>query len=288
MRAAPICQRLSEPDVEVRVLAAPRWRPSGIMRHVGLLAEYGDLLATLSRHRINVRYKQSILGGLWAILQPVAMMVVYTAVFSRLVRVPSDGVPYSVFAYAGLLPWTFVSAAVSNGTTSLVSHAQLVTRVYFPREILPVSYVIAAAVDLLIGSTALAGLLMYFRIPLTAAVVLIVPIVVVMAAFALACALLLSTIHVHVRDIGVALPVMLQLWLFASPVLYPLQIVPAGWRAWYMLNPMAGLIDGFRRAVLGLPIDRVSFLTAALVTAVVLPVSYAAFKHVDATMADVV
>src|SRR6476619_6096936 len=125
--------------VPTRVLRPPRWNPLQSVRELSKLGRYGDLLSTLSRHRIHVRYRQSVLGGLWAILQPLAMMVVFTVVFSHLVRVPTDGVPYAPFAYAGILPWTFFAAAVTNGTMSLVSHAQLVTKVYFPREILPIS-----------------------------------------------------------------------------------------------------------------------------------------------------
>src|SRR5215510_1826572 len=139
----------------IRVLAPPDWKSIVTAAHLRRLGHYRDLLAVLSRHRINVRYKQSRLGGLWALLQPLAMMLVFTAVFAKLVRVPSEGVPYALFAYAGILPWTFFSNAVSNSTNSLVSHAQLVTKVFFPREILPLSYVVAAALDLLIGSAAL-------------------------------------------------------------------------------------------------------------------------------------
>ncbi len=272
----------------IRILAPPRWTPAAALTQLVRLTDYTDLLATLSRHRIAVRYKQSVLGGLWAILQPLAMMLVFTVVFSRLVRVPSDGLPYAPFAYAGILPWTFFAAAVSSGTTSLVSHAQLVTKVYFPREILPISYVVAAAVDLAIGAAVLVGLLAYFHIRLTPHIVAVVPVVVVLALFALACALVLSAIQVRIRDVGVALPVALQLWMFASPVLYPLRVVPPSWRTAYVLNPMAGLIEGFRRAVLGLPADVHSLAIATAVTIVALPLAYLVFSHVEATLADVV
>jgi lipopolysaccharide transport system permease protein len=270
------------------VLRPPRWNPLSWVGQLGTLADYTDLLAVLSRHRINVRYRQSVLGGMWAFLQPLAMMVVFTLVFSRLVRVPTDGVPYAPFAYAGILPWTFFSAAVSNGTTSLVSHAQLVTKVYFPREILPISYVVAAAVDLLIGSSVLVLLLLYFSIPLTSALVLVVPTVVALAAFALSCTLVLAAIQVRVRDVGVALPVALQLWMFGSPVLYPLHVVPAAWRPLFVLNPMTGFIETFRSAVLGMPWDVDAFSVACVVTLLVLPLSYVVFKYSEATMADVV
>jgi lipopolysaccharide transport system permease protein len=272
----------------IRVLAPPDWKSIATQAHLRRLGQYWDLLAVLSRHRINVRYKQSRLGGLWALLQPLAMMLVFTAVFARLVRVPSEGVPYALFAYAGILPWTFFSGAVSNGTGSLVSHAQLVTKVYFPREILPLSYVIAAAVDLIIGSVVLVGLLIFYRVPLTAELLLVVPIVALLATFAMACGLVLSAIQVRLRDVGVALPIALQLLMFASPVLYPLGVVPAAWRTLYLLNPLAGLIDGFRRSVLGIPLDMPALGIAAAITLVALPSAYMAFKYADVTVADVI
>ena len=272
----------------VRVLAPPRWSATAAFRQIVALREYSDLLAVLSRHRINVRYKQSMLGTLWAVLQPLAMMLVYTAVFSRLVKVPSEGVPYALFAYSGILPWTFFSAAVSSGTGSLVNHAQLVTKVSFPREILPLSYIAAAATDLVIGSTVLVGLVWWYQIPVTWHVLFVVPIVGALSAFALACALVLSAIQVRFRDVGVALPVALQLWMFASPVLYPLRVVPPAWRRLYLLNPLAGVIDAFRSSVLGLPINIEPLGLAALVTIFLLPCAYLVFKQVDATVADVI
>lgn len=272
----------------LRVLAAPTWSVPVALRQATRLLSYRDLLITLCSHRINVRYKQSLLGGFWAILQPVAMMVVFTAVFSRLVRVPSDGVPYALFAYSGLLPWTFFSGAVSSATNSMVSNSSLITKIYFPRELLPISYVVASAVDLMIGSTVLLGLAIWYRVPLTSSLAMVIPIVIAIGAFALACSLVLSAIHVRFRDVGMALPIGLQLLMFASPVLYSFDVIPQAWRALYLLNPLAGLIDGFRRSVLGLPLLVPELTVAALVTAVALPLSYVLFKHSEATMADVV
>jgi len=258
------------------------------LRQAARVLSYTDLLVTLCRHRINVRYKQSILGGLWAILQPVAMMLVFTVVFTRLARIPSDGVPYALFAYTGLLPWTFFSGAVASGTNSLVSNASLITKVYFPREILPLSYVVAAAVDLLIGSTVLLGLAIWYHVPLTAGLAMVIPIVIVIGVFALSCSLVLSAIHVRFRDVGMALPIGLQLLMFSSPVLYSLDAVPQTWRGLYLLNPLAGLIDAFRRSVLGLPLHAPELVVAVLVTVVALPVSYILFKHAEVTIADLV
>src|SRR5262245_8349267 len=272
----------------IRVLAPPDWKSIATGAHLRRLGHYRDLLAVLSRHRINVRYKQSRLGGLWALLQPLAMMLVFTAVFARLVRVPSEGVPYALFAYSGILPWTFFSGAVSNGTGSLVSHAALVTKVFFPREILPLSYVIAAAVDLIIGSVVLVGLLIFYRVPLTAELLMVVPIVALLSILATACGLVLSAIQVRMRDVGVALPIALQLLMFASPVLYPLGVVPAAWRTLYLLNPLAGLIDGFRRSVLGIPLDGTALGIAAAITLLALPSAYMVFKYADVSVADVI
>jgi len=275
-------------SVPLRVLAAPRWTPAAAWSQARRLGEYVDLLVVLSRHRVNVRYRQSKLGALWALLQPLAMMLVFTAVFARLVRVPSEGVPYALFAYAGILPWTFYASAVSNGTNSLVSHAQLITRVFFPREILPLTYVVASLVDLLIGSLVLVGLLVFYRIPLTAELFLVIPIILLLGAYALACALVLCAVQVRARDIGMALPIALQLLMFASPVLYPLRVVPAASRTLYLLNPLAGLIDGFRRCVLGIPVDVAALATATLVTLAALPLAYVTFKYTDVTVADLI
>ena len=274
--------------MSVRVLTPPSWTIASTWAQLRRLGQYGDLLRTLSRHRISVRYKQSKLGATWAILQPLAMMLVFTAVFAKLVRVPSEGVPYALFAYTGILPWTFFSGAVSNGTNSLVSHAQLVTKVFFPREILPLSYVVAAAVDLLIGAAVLVVLVVFYQVRLTSELPLVLPIVALLGVLSLECGLVLSAVQVRVRDVGIALPIALQLLMFASPVLYPLHVVPAAWRPLYLLNPLAGLVDGFRRSVLGIPLDLQALGVAAAITLTALPLAYAAFKYADVTVADVI
>jgi lipopolysaccharide transport system permease protein len=252
------------------------------------LHDYRDLLTVLSKHRISVRYKQSLLGGLWAVLQPLAMMIVFTAVFSRLVRMPSQGVPYALFAFTGLLPWTFFSGAIGSGTGSLVTHAHLITKVYFPREILPLSYVVSALIDLALGATILVGLLVFYRVHISFDVVMIIPIIAALSAFTLAGGLVLSAIQVRVRDVGIALPIVLQLWMFSSPVLYPLSAVPAEWRPFYILNPLAGFIDAFRATVLGLPLDTGALMSAVVTTTLLLPLAYAGFKRVEVTVADIV
>jgi lipopolysaccharide transport system permease protein len=257
--------------------------------HVARLREYGDLLHTLSLHRISVRYKQTSLGVLWAVLQPLLMMVIFTAVFSVLAKMPSDGTPYALFAYTALLPWTFFSGAVTNATNSLVTHTQLITKVYFPREILPMTYLIAGFFDFAIGFLVLLGLMAWYHVPITGAAWNLLPIIGLLAAWTLAVSLVLAAIQVRVRDIGIALPVLLQLWMFASPIIYPLAVVPRAWRAWYLLNPIAGIVSSFRDVLLqhGAPAPE-PLRAATLVTAVALPLAYLFFKRAEATMADVI
>jgi lipopolysaccharide transport system permease protein len=262
---------------------------SNVAEHLRRLSEYRDLLRTLSAHRINVRYRQTLLGIAWAVLQPLMLMVVFAVVFSRLARMDSEGVPYALFAYVALLPWTFFSTAVVNATGSLVNHTQLITKVYFPREILPLTYVIAALFDFALGLVALAALMAWYDVAIGATALLIVPLVVVMAAWALAVSLITSAIQVRWRDIGVAMPVIVQIGIFVSPVIYPLNVVPEPWRPVYLLNPMAGVIQSFRDVLLrGERPDGVPLAFAIGVTAVVLPLAYLFFKRAEATMADVV
>jgi len=267
--------------------ASSSWLHLG--EHLGRLREYGDLLYTLSVHRVNVRYKQTALGVLWAVLQPLLMMVIFTAVFSVLARMPSDGRPYALFAYAALLPWTFFATSLSNGTNSLVAHTQLITKVYFPREILPLTYIVAGLFDFAIGFVVLLGLLAWYHVGLTAQAWNLIPIVALLAAWTLAVALFLAALQVRFRDVGVALPALVQLWMFASPVIYPLGVVPAGWRTWYLLNPMAGIVASCRSVLLqGQAPEALPLRMAVIVTVVALPLSYLFFKRAEATMADVI
>jgi lipopolysaccharide transport system permease protein len=271
----------------VTVIGPPATTPAAIARRIAVLPRYGHLLAALTAHRIKVRYKQSALGPAWAILQPVAMMVLFATVFSLIVRIPSAGHPYALFAYTGLLPWTAFASALGSGAASLVSHAPLVTRVYFPREILPLTYVLAALFDLVVASVVLAAMLAWYSIPVTPAVLWVVPLLLLLGLLALALCLILCAVNVRFRDVSVAMPLLLQLGMFASPVVYPLDVVPAHLRGWYVLNPMAGIVDGFRRAVLdGLPPEPVAITASVAVVAVLLPAAYLWFAHVDATMAD--
>ena len=273
----------------VSIITAPSLSTSKLIHDLGKLVQYRDLLYTLSIHRIKVRYKQSVLGGLWAILQPVSLMLMFTFIFSFVAKIPSDGAPYAIFVYTALLPWNYFSSSVSNATGSLVNHAQFVTKVYFPREILPATYVIASLFDFVVASVVLVGLMMYYRVPLTLHALYVVPIVLILTCFALAMSLFLSATQVRFRDIGVAVPLLLQLWLFATPVIYPLSSVPERFRSIYMLNPMVGVIDNFRQVSLrGAEPDYRTLMIAAVVSVVLLCLSYVYFKHLESTMADII
>ena len=289
MSANVISSDVTTKPRRVRVLRAPSFSPLGLLANLVTLAQYRDLLLTLTLHRIKVRYKQSVLGISWAILQPLSLMLIYTLIFSFIAKVKTDGVPYAIFAYAALLPWTYFATSLGNATNALVSHSELVTKVYFPREILPISYVIAAVCDFLIASTVMVGLMLYYRVTLTVNVLYAIPIVLVLTLFITAMVLILSATQVRFRDIGVAMPLLLQLWMFATPVVYPLSAVPARFRSLYVLNPMVGTIENFRRVVLqGMSPDFYTLGLAAAVSLVLLVASYIYFKHVEATVADLI
>ncbi len=273
----------------VRVLRAPSFSPLGLLGDLRTLVQYRDLLLTLTLHRIKVRYKQSVLGIAWAIVQPLSLMLIYTLIFSYVARVETNGMPYAIFAYAALLPWTYFSTSVANATNSLVTNSELVTKVYFPREILPLSYVIAALCDFLIASSVMAGLMFYYRVPLTINSLYSLPIIFVLTLFIMAMTLILSATQVRFRDIGVAVPLLLQLWMFATPVVYPLSAVPERFRALYVLNPMVGTVENFRRTILeGVAPDLYTLSLSAAISVALLIFSYIYFKHVEATVADLV
>lgn len=257
------------------------------------LPSFFDLLRTLSVHRMKVRYKQSHLGVAWAVLQPLAIMLVFTVMFSFLGGIPRHGVPYPLFAYAALVPWTAFSSGLSSAAGSLTSHAALVTKVYFPREILPITYVAVALVDLAVAAVALGALMAWYAVPLGGAAFWALVAVALLAAFLGAAGLLLSAVQVRYRDVALAMPVILQVWLFATPILYPLDAVrtslPPGLYRAYLLNPLAGIVETFRRAtVLQQAPDLEALAFSALTTAALLPVAYFYFKYTERTMADIV
>lgn len=273
----------------VQIIRPPSFSIRATAQHLARLAQCRDLLFTMTLHRISVRYKQSVLGYFWAILHPALLLLIYTAVFSRVVTVPTHGAPYPIFAFSALLPWTFFSNGLSGATIGLPAHSNLMSKVYFPREILPISYVLAAFVDFLIASAAFAALMVYYRVHLTLNAVWIIPAMFILTIFLTGTALFTSVLQARFRDIGMAMPLVLQLWMFATPVVYSRASVPENWRRWYDLNPLAGIMDTFRGALLhGSSPDPMLLAECLAVSLIVVAVSYTWFKHVEATLADVI
>jgi len=248
-----------------------------------------ELVYFLAWRDVKVRYKQTAIGIVWAVLQPLATMLIFTLLFSRLSGMPSDGLPYPIFSFAALLPWTFFSQAISRSGSSLVNNAALVTKVYFPRLAIPVAAVLAPIVDFVVTFAILLVMMAYYRIspgwPL-----LTLPLFLLMSAVtALAVSLWLSALCVRYRDVAVVIPFLLQVWQFLSPIAYPASVVPERWRLLYSLNPIAGVIEGFRWALLGTAMPDLRLLAvsgAAVVVLLVGGVIY--FRQTELTFADVV
>jgi lipopolysaccharide transport system permease protein len=278
------------PDVRpIRVIRPPTLSLGTIFTGLRNLLQYSDLLYTLSLFRLNVRYKQSALGWMWAALQPLALMGVYTFIFAHVTRVNTDGANYPIFVFSALLPWIFFSSSISNAVHGLVTYPNLLTKMYFPREIIPLSYLAAGFVDFVISSIILLGLMTFYRTPLTWNALYALPIFLVLAGFAAAVALFFSAVHVRFRDVGLAMPFLMQVWMFAAPVVYSVHSIPVRFRSLYLLDPVAGLIENFRQVLIfGNSPNASSLAVSAAITTAALVISYAYFKASEGTMADVI
>ena len=257
------------------------------------LWHYRELLYFLIWRDIKVRYKQTVVGAAWAILQPFLTMVVFSVVFGRIAGMSSEGIPYPIFLYTGLLPWLLFSNSMTQSANSLVANQTLITKVYFPRLIVPTASVLSGLVDFGIASLVLFGMMFYYGVAPTAAVWTIPLFVLLAIASALTAGLWLSALNVRYRDVRHAIPFLTQLWLFASPVLYPgseiIQRFPENWRALYGLNPMVGVVEGFRWALLGKPDGlRSEVFVSVLVVLVLLVGGVVYFRRMEQTIADVV
>jgi lipopolysaccharide transport system permease protein len=253
------------------------------------LWEYRELLYFLVWRDVKVRYKQTVIGAAWAIIQPFMTMVIFTVIFGYLAKVPSDGLPYPIFAYTALLPWNFFAAALNRSSGSVVGESHLISKVYFPRLIVPFSATISGFVDFAVAFTILLGMMVWFRIVPTWGV-LALPLFLLLALMtALAVGLWFSALNVMYRDVGYTVPFLTQFWMFASPVAYPVSLVPERWRLLYSLNPVAGVIEGFRWALLGK--ESPDFGVIAVGTVVVVALLFGGmvyFKRMERTFADVV
>jgi lipopolysaccharide transport system permease protein len=250
---------------------------------------YRELLCFLVWRDLKTRYKQTVLGASWAIIQPIVTMVVFSVFFGRLARVPSAGLPYPLFAFAALVPWTFFAQGVSLSANSLVGSQNLLKKVYFPRLIIPVGAVLNGVVDFLLASIVLLALMLAFGVTPTPRAIWIVPLFALAFLAALGVGLWLAALNVRYRDVRYTVPFLIQVWLFATPIAYPSSLVPAGWRALYALNPMVGVVEGFRWALLDSAVGPGPLiLVSAAATVGVLVSGALFFRRMEATFADVV
>ena len=282
--AASPSTELSQPPV-LRITPPTRW---WVLPFDELWA-YRELIYFFVWRDIKVRYKQTAIGAAWAVLQPLLTMLVFSLFFGRLAHIPSEGLPYPIFYYSALLPWMYFAAALQNSTTTIVENQRLVTKVYFPRLALPLSSVLSGLVDFGISFLMFVVLMIYYRIHVTSAIFM-VPVFLLLAVLtALGVGLWLSALNAIYRDVRYVVPFLVQFWMFASPVAYPSSLVPLKWRWLYGLNPMAGVIEGFRWSLAGAgsPPGRLPIVSSAVVVVVLLS-GVAYFQKMETTIADVV
>jgi lipopolysaccharide transport system permease protein len=258
-------------------------------RYASELWHHRDLTLSFAMRDIKARYKQTIFGVAWAVLQPLSLMLVFTMVFSRFVKISTDGIPYPIFVYSSLMFWMCFSMTVSQGTLAIVANSMLVRKIYFPRETLLLSIAVSAGLDLLIASLIFAAMLAYYQIALTLTALWVPVLFLLQTLFALGVICFTSALNTHFRDIGHGMPLALQLWMFVTPVAYPLSVVPQSLLPLYLLNPMASIMDGYRATILHGSAPNLTYLGfGAAVTLVLAVLGYLTFKRAERTFADVI
>ena len=271
-----------EPTIKIR--PPKKWVPINFSE----LWQSHELLYFLTLRDVKIRYKQTALGFLWAIIQPLFLMVVFTLFFGNLAKVPSQGIPYPLFSFAALLPWTLFAEGITRSTTSMVINANIMTKVYFPRLIMPMSGILSPLVDFAIAFVILIIMMAYYGFVPTFAIVLLPAFVLLAVMTSLAVGLWLSALNVKYRDFQYTIPFLIQLWLFVSPVVYPASMVPQQWQFLYALNPMSGVIEGFRWALLGTKPPEAMILVSVGVVVLLLIGGLFYFKRMEQYFADVV
>jgi lipopolysaccharide transport system permease protein len=291
MEIAPDSERLSPlresqlPEEPVVVIEPSKWWVAADVRD---LWSHRGLLYFLVWRDLKVRYKQTLLGVAWVVLQPLFMTLIFTLVFGRLVRIPTGKVPYALFAYSGVMLWTFFSGAISTTGNSLVGNANLITKVYFPRIIIPVATIIARLADLAVVLIILVPLMVYYRVGATPRL-LAAPIpILLIALLALGFGLWTSAVNVKYRDVNIALPVLIQLWMFASPVLYGMNVIPKDWQLLFSINPLVGIMEGFRAALFGTDFNWPAILISTGFTILLLLYGTYTFQRRQKTFADII
>jgi lipopolysaccharide transport system permease protein len=286
MAELALSQTQSVEEIPVVRIRPPRGWASLDLRE---LWEYRELMYFLVWRDVKVRYKQTLLGIAWVVLQPLATTLIFTVIFGNLAKIPSENLPYAVFALAGLIPWNYFSAAFSRGGQSLVGSANLISKVYFPRVIIPISSILVGLIDSAIVFVVLIGLMLFYGITPTPAIVTLPLFLLLAVATALGVSLWLSALNVQYRDVGYLVPFIAQFWMYATPVVYPASMIPDKWRLLYSLNPMTGVVEGFRWALFGTGEGPGVALAVSVVMVLALVVSGAFFfKRMEDTFADVV
>ena len=253
------------------------------------LWRYRELLYFLTWRDIKVRYKQTVLGAAWAVIQPFMTMVVFSLFFGRLAQIPSDGIPYPIFSYAALVPWTFFANGLSQSSNSLVGSANLIKKVYFPRLAVPIATILSGVIDFVLAFLVLLVMMFFYGIVPTANVVWLPIFLLLALVTSLGAGLWLSAMNVQFRDVRYVVPFLVQLWLFATPIAYPSSIIPEPWRTLYAVNPMVGVVEGFRWALLGVETRPGPMVIVSAIAAGALLVSGAFyFRRMEKTFADVV
>jgi len=272
-------------NVVVTIEPSKSWVPL----RLGDLWQYRELLYFLTWRDVKVRYKQTFLGAAWAIIQPLLTMIIFSLLFGRLAGMPSDAIPYPIFAFGGLLIWTFFSNSVTNSGNSLVGSSNLITKIYFPRLIIPAGAVAAGLVDLALAFVIQIALMIYYGVHVTWAITMLPVLVLLATLLALGVGMWLSALNVKYRDVRYAIPFVIQLWMFASPIIYPVSMLPEKWRWVLMLNPLTGIVQNFRIALFGtLPFEWKSLGVSALITFVVLIYSVYSFRRMERHFADII
>ena len=274
-----------EPKPLLRIEPSKGWISLGLRE----LWEYRELIYFLVWRDIKVRYKQTVLGAAWAIIQPFFTMVVFSLFFGKLAQIPSDGVPYPVFSYAALVPWSFFANSIAQSSDSLVGSANLIKKIYFPRFIAPISRVASGIIDFVLAFVVLLGMMVFYRMTPTANVVWLPLLLMLALVTALGVGLWLSALNVEFRDVRYIVPFLIQFWLFATPIAYPSSLLPEPWRTVYGINPMVGVVEGFRWALLGTNTAPGPIIVVSSLVAIIVLVSGAFyFRRMEKTFADVV
>jgi lipopolysaccharide transport system permease protein len=275
----------SAPVIPTRVIESRRgW----LAINWGEIWRYRELLYFLAWRDVTVRYKQTVLGILWAFIQPFLKLVVFSVIFGGLAKIDSEGFPYPIFVYAGLLPWQFFSESLGRSSSSVAGSSNLITKVYFPRLIVPLSSAGACLVDFAISFAILFALMLWYGVPITLSTLAIIPLVALTILAALGAGILLSAFNVAYRDFQYLIPFGIQIWFFLTPVVYPVRAIPQKWQWMIALNPMTGIVDAYRSAILGKPFEWINLAISLVVTLVVFVVGLFYFRRMESSFADVV